>query len=458
MSLSVIILAGGSGSRMRSKCPKVLHRLAGKPLLEHVLDAVKLLEAKETFVVYGHQGDVVRDAMVHRDEVTWVHQADQLGTGHAVQQVLPKLHDDRQVLILYGDVPLITQETLTHFIKSTGQLQLGLLAALVDNPFGLGRVLRDEYRQVTEIVEERDATEVQKQIREINTGIYCIGAKHLKAWLPKLQSNNAQSELYLTDIVRMAREDGVGISVSRPRRVEEIYGANTREELAVMERRLQTFLASELMTAGVGIFDPARVDIRGSVIPAQDCTIDVNVIFEGQVTLGEGAVIGPNCLLKDTVIGPDVVIAANSVIEGAVLEAGCQIGPFARIRPESTIKSGAKVGNFVELKKTMLGPGSKANHLSYIGDATVGRDVNIGAGVITCNYDGANKHQTVIEDDVFVGSDVQLVAPVTLGKGATVAAGTTVTKAVKPGKLVVGRARQTEIDGWQRPKKDKKAK
>lgn len=456
MPLSIVILAAGSGSRMNSQQPKVLHQLAGKALIEHVLDTVAELKADNVFVICGHQGELVKTAMAHRNEVIWVVQKEQLGTGHAVQQVLPQLSVDHQVLILYGDVPMITSATLQHFVKSTGKSQLGLLTATVDNPSGLGRVIRDEYRQVTGIVEERDASDLQKQVQEINSGIYCVYAKHLQDWLPQLNNQNSQGEYYLTDIVKMAREHGVAISVSRPKDVQEIYGANIRAELAKLERCYQYWQARDLMLAGVTMFDPARVDIRGVVVPAQDCIVDVNVIFEGKVTLGKNATIGPNCIIRDSFIEEDVVIEANSVIDGARLEAGCHIGPFARIRPNSVIKTGAKVGNFVEVKKATLGVGSKANHLSYIGDAIVGANVNIGAGVITCNYDGANKHQTVIEDEVFIGSDCQLVAPVTIAKGATVGAGTTVTQDVPADTLALGRCRQSVVKGWRRPTKKSK--
>jgi len=455
MPLSIVILAAGSGSRMNSQRPKVLHQLAGKALIEHVLDTVVMLKADNVFVVYGHQGDLVKAAMAHRDEITWVTQSQQLGTGHAMQQVLPQLSANHQVLILYGDVPMITSSTLEHFVKSTGKSQLGLLTAVVDNPSGLGRVIRDEYRQVAGIVEERDASDLQKQVQEINSGIYCIHAKHLQEWLPQLNSQNNQGEYYLTDIVKMARENEVAISVSRPKNVQEIYGANTRVELAQLERCYQYWQARDLMLRGVTMLDPSRVDIRGEVIPAQDCVVDVNVIFEGEVILGKYATIGSNCVIRNTTIGEGVIIEANSVIEGAKLDTGCHIGPFARIRPGSIIKANARVGNFVEMKKSTLGAGSKASHLSYIGDATVGANVNIGAGVITCNYDGINKYQTIIEDNVFVGSDCQLVAPVTVAKGATVGAGTTVIEDVPADMLTVGRSRQSMIKGWQRPgKKD----
>lgn len=428
-------------------------RLAGKTLLDHIFYAIKPLKAAQIIAIYGHQGSVVREAMAHHDTVEWVEQSEQLGTGHAVLQALPHIDEAHQVLILCGDVPLITTETLRNLVETTGADQLGLLTAAVDRPFGLGRIVRDDYRQVMAVVEEKDATELQKQICEVNTGVYCVSAKLLKQWLPQLSNRNTQQEYYLTDIVKFAREAHVAINVSRPKAVEEIYGANNRVELANLERIYQTWKTQALMLQGVSMVDPARVDIRGQVVAGQDVMIDVNVIFEGKVEIADNAIIGPNCVIKDAVIGRGVVIAANSMIEGAVIEAEAQVGPFARIRPESVIKTKAKVGNFVELKKTTLGESSKANHLSYLGDTTIGQHVNIGAGTITCNYDSANKHQTVIEDDVFVGSHVQLVAPIKVGKGATIGAGTTVVKDAPAGQLTVGRAPQKVIAGWRRPKK-----
>lgn len=454
MALSIIILAGGSGTRMSSNLPKVLHKLAGKTLLDHVIDSAEALEGvTEIFVVYGHMGETVLASMQHRKNVKWVEQKQRLGTGHAVQQVLPHLNPDNQVLILYGDVPLITSNTLANFVAATGKNQLGLLTATVPDPYGLGRILRDEHQHVTGIVEEKDASDLEKQIKEINTGIYCVPAEFLLKWLPNLSSNNAQKEYYLTDIVKMAREDQVSISVSKPKRVEEIFGANTRVELARLERIFQYWQTQELMLAGVTMYDPERVDIRGKVIPAKDSIIDVNVIFEGEVRLGENCIIGPNAVLKNVSVCKGVEIKANCVLEDCVIEQNAVIGPFARIRPGSVLKENCHIGNFVEVKNSTIGKGSKANHLSYIGDAIVGEKVNIGAGVITCNYDGANKHQTIIEDEVFVGSDVQLIAPVKIGKGATIGAGSTITRDVPEDKLTLSRAKQTTIDGWERPKK-----
>ncbi len=453
MALSVIILAGGTGTRMRSKHPKVLHELAGKSLLEHVIDSVRPLNAKEIFVVYGHMGDYVRAKMQHCQGITWIEQKERLGTGHAVQQVLPQLTVENQVLILYGDVPLITTETLKHLVASTGRDQVGLLTAVVQNPTGLGRIVRDEYLQVDAIVEEKDATDLQRQIREINTGIYCLPAKRLVEWLPKLTNKNSQGEYYLTDVVHFARKEHVPINVSKPKAVEEIYGANSRSELARLERIFQYWQAETLMAGGVSFADPARIDVRGKVTPAQDCWVDANVLFEGTIVMGDDCVIGPNVMLKDVTLGQGVTIHANSVIEGAVIESGAVIGPFARIRPETHIHQNAHIGNFVEIKKSSIGAGSKVNHLSYIGDTMMGAKVNIGAGTITCNYDGAAKHATIIEDEVFIGSDVQLIAPVTVAKGATVGAGTTVIKNVEAGALVINPKIQKQVSGWARPRK-----
>lgn len=426
MGLSVVILAGGDGTRMNSKCPKVLHKLAGKAMIEHVLDTVATLDAQEVFVVHGHLGERVQRAMAHC-EVTWVEQKERLGTGHAVMQVAPLLTDDQQVLILYGDVPLITAETLEHLVKSTGKDQLGLLTAEVDNPTGLGRIVRDEYHQVSRIVEEKDASDLEKQITEINTGIYCVSSHHLKEWLPALKNENKQSEYYLTDIVAFARNEQVSINVSEPRDTREIMGANNRIELARLESVYQQWQVEELMLSGISMTDPARVDVRGKVKAKRDCMIEANVIFEGEVTMGEDCRIGANVILKDVTLGDGVEIRPNSIIENATIHDDVIIGPFARIRPDTIIKAGSRVGNFVEVKKSTLGENSKVNHLSYVGDAEIGDRVNVGAGTITCNYDGVTKSKTVIENDAFIGSNTSLVAPVTIGEGATIGAGSTIT-------------------------------
>lgn len=455
MALSVIILAGGDGTRMNSKCPKVLHPLANKPMIEHVISTVLGLGDADVFVVHGHLGEQLQEAMAHHHDVKWVEQNERLGTGHAVLQVLPQLNPDHQVLILYGDVPLISQETLRHLIGSTGKEQLGLLTTEVDNPHGLGRIIRDEYHQVMRIVEEKDATDLEKQITEINTGIYCVSAEHLNLWLPQLSNDNAQGEYYLTDVVAFAREEQVSINVSEPRDPREVLGANNRIELARLEGIYQQWRVEALMLTGVSMSDPARVDIRGNVTALRDCSIEPNVIFEGNVVLGEDCKIGANVILRDVTLGNGVEIKPNSIVENAELHDGVTVGPFARVRPETVLKAGSRVGNFVEVKKSTIGEGSKVNHLSYIGDSDVGANVNVGAGVITCNYDGAQKHQTVIEDDAFIGSDTQLIAPVKVSKGATIGAGSTISQDAPEGRLTLSRAKQTTVEGYQRPVKQK---
>lgn len=455
MSLSIVVLAGGAGTRMNSESPKVLMNLAGKTLLDHVLDAVEPLQADQLIVTCGHKGEVLRQAMSHRD-VQWVEQKERLGTGHAVMQAVPHINPDNQVLILYGDIPLLTSDTLMHFVKNTHPGRLGLLTAIVDNPFGLGRILRNAYRQVVGIVEECDATDIQRQIKEINAGVYCISAKLLQKWLPHIECHNKQGEYYLTDIVKFVEKEQISIGVSRPKAVEEIYGANNRIELAKLERVYQKWQTDALMMNGMSMIDPARVDIRGHITAGIDIIVDVNVVFWGEIDIADNCHIGPNCIIKNARLEKDVVVKANSVIDGAVIKAGAHIGPFARIRPDTIIEPGAKIGNFVEIKKSTIGAKSKINHLSYIGDSKLGKSVNIGAGTITCNYDGVNKHKTVIEDNVFIGSNVELVAPINVGKGATVGAGTTVTNTVPEGELVVGRVKQEVIHGWKRPKSKNK--
>jgi len=454
MPLSVIILAGGDGTRMNSKCPKVLHKVAGVSMIEHVLGAIKDLNAAEIFVVHGHLGEQVQAALINYP-ITWVEQKQRLGTGHAVMQVLPYLNPDHQVLILYGDVPLISTETLSHLVENTGKDQLGLLTAMVDNPTGLGRIVRDAYHQVSRIVEEKDASDLEKQIHEINTGIYCVSAKNLAEWLPELKNENKQQEYYLTDIVAFAKVAHISINVSEPKSQQEIMGANSRLELARLEAIYQQWQVEKLMSMGVSVNDPSRIDIRGKVVAQRDCFIDSNVILEGEVILGEDCYIGANVILKNVVVGNNVEIHPNSMIENAVIEDFAVIGPFARIRPESLIKTGAKVGNFVEIKKSVIGEGSKVSHLSYIGDAVLGSHVNIGAGTITCNYDGANKHQTEINDDAFIGSNTSLIAPVRIGKRATIGAGSVITQDAPEGQLTLSRSAQKSIEGWERPVKNK---
>lgn len=452
MSLHIIILAAGKGTRMHSNLPKVLQPLGGIPLLEHVIVTAQTLNPKKIHVVYGDGGDLVKARLAHL-KVNWVLQKKQLGTGHAVQQALPQIPDKAQVLILYGDVPLITAELLENFIVNAPKNGLGLITAEPQDPTGFGRIMRDSLGKVVAIIEQKDANKIQLQIREINTGILVAAAKLLKTYIPKLNQHNAQGEYYLTDIISMAVADVIPVVGLIAAKVAEVLGVNDKIQLASLERYYQNKLAHKLMLQGVTLLDPKRLDVRGKLQVASDVTFDVNVIVEGQVTIGTNVIIGPNVYLKDVVIGDNVIIRANSVIEGATIDANCIVGPFARIRPVTHLKANAHVGNFVEVKNCTLGKKSKANHLTYLGDALVGDEVNIGAGTITCNYDGAKKHQTIIEDGVFVGSDVQFIAPVTVGKNATIGAGSTIVANVPRGKLAIARAKQVLIDGWQRPKK-----
>ncbi len=455
MSLNVIILAAGAGTRMRSKLPKVLHEVGGKPMLEHVVDAARQLDARRIQVVYGHGGEAVRSALAHL-EVVWVEQGEQLGTGHAVAQTLPHMGAGDTVLVLYGDVPLISAGTLQQVVAVAQQDSLGLLTVRLDDPRGYGRIVRDGQGSVVRIVEEKDASAEERAIAEINTGMLAVSGERLQKWLAVLDNNNAQGEYYLTDIIAMAVRDGVKVSTVAPLWVAEVMGVNNRMQLAEVERHYQRAQAERLMLAGITLRDPARFDVRGELSAGSDVTIDVNVVIEGKVVLGNGVRIGPNVMLRNATIGDDVEILAQCVIEDAVIGAHCRIGPFARIRPETRLASDVHIGNFVEIKKSEIGQGSKINHLSYVGDATVGGNVNIGAGTITCNYDGANKHRTIIGNDVFVGSSTQLVAPVTVGDGATIGAGSTITRDAPPGELTLSRAPQQTRLGWKRPVKKKK--
>lgn len=454
MSLNVIILAAGAGTRMRSRLPKVLHEVGGKPMLEHVVDAARQLDARRIQVVYGHGGEAVRSALAHL-EVGWVEQGEQLGTGHAVAQTLPHMGAGDTVLVLYGDVPLISAETLRQVVTVAQQDSLGLLTVRLDDPRGYGRIVRDDQGSVVRIVEEKDASAEERAITEINTGMLAVSGERLQKWLAALDNNNAQGEYYLTDIIAMAVRDGVKVSTVAPRSVAEVMGVNNRVQLAEVERHYQRAHAERLMLAGITLRDPARFDVRGELSAGSDVTIDVNVVIEGKVVLGNSVRIGPNVVLRNAAIGDDVEILAQCMIEDAVIGARCRIGPFARIRPETRLAADVHIGNFVEIKKSEIGQGSKINHLSYVGDATVGGNVNIGAGTITCNYDGANKHRTTIGNDVFVGSSTQLVAPVTVGDGATIGAGSTITHDAPPGELTLSRAPQQTRPGWKRPIKKK---
>ncbi|AIR05402.1 MULTISPECIES: bifunctional UDP-N-acetylglucosamine diphosphorylase/glucosamine-1-phosphate N-acetyltransferase GlmU [Cedecea] len=452
-AMSVVILAAGKGTRMYSDLPKVLHTLAGKPMVQHVIDAANKLGAQRVNLVYGHGGDLLKQTL-NDEALNWVLQAEQLGTGHAMQMAAPFFADDEDILMLYGDVPLISVETLQRLREAKPQGGIGLLTVKLDDPTGYGRIAR-ENGKVVGIVEHKDASEEQRKINEINTGILVANGADLKRWLGKLDNNNAQGEFYITDIIALAHGEGREIAAVHPDRLSEVEGVNNRLQLSRLERVFQTEQADKLLLAGVMLRDPARFDLRGELTHGRDVEIDTNVIVEGRVALGNRVKIGTGCVIKNAVIGDDCEISPYTVIEDATLEAACTIGPFARLRPGAELAEGAHVGNFVEMKKARLGKGSKAGHLSYLGDAEIGDNVNIGAGTITCNYDGANKHKTIIGDDVFVGSDTQLVAPVTVASGVTIGAGTTVTRDVAENELVISRVKQKHIQGWQRPVKKK---
>ncbi len=451
--LSIVILAAGQGTRMRSALPKVLHPVGGRPMLAHVIDTAETLRPDRVLVIYGHGGEQVREALTA--DVVWVEQAQQLGTGHAVQQTIDHLGDSERVLVLYGDVPLISAATLEQLIASAGQDGLGLLAAHLDDPTGYGRIVRNADGDVLRIVEHKDASELELGIREINTGILTAPRAHLIDWLSRLRNDNAQGEYYLTDIIAMAVADGIAVRTSHPRDNAEIMGINNKAQLAYIERQYQSRQAERLMEQGVTLLDAARLDIRGEVSVGRDVLIDVNVVLEGRVALGDGVTIGPNCVIRNSELGAGTQVLPMSCIEDSVVGAHSRIGPYSRLRPGSALAEHTHVGNFVEIKNSEVGAGSKINHLSYVGDTTVGQRVNIGAGTITCNYDGANKHRTLIGDDAFIGSDTQLVAPVEVGPGATIGAGSTITRDAPPNDLTLSRAKQQTISGWTRPQKKK---
>ena len=455
MSLSVVILAAGQGKRMYSDLPKVLHKVGAKSTLQHVLDTVQALQADQCIVVYGHGGEQVLSASYTRDGLEWVEQTEQLGTGHAVAQAAPLLRQDGIVLILYGDVPLLRADTLNPILASARQGALGVLTAQLDKPDGYGRIVRDAAQQVLRIVEDKDASPAEKAIGEINTGILALSADRLCEWIGQLNNDNAQGEYYLTDIIEMAVAANVRVDAHIAPDPMEIQGINNRRQLAEVERYYQRRQAAELLLQGVTLRDPDRIDIRGTLKVGRDVCIDINAVFEGEVTLGDGVSIEPNCIIRNSRIGPGCLIHANSVIEDAELAARVEVGPFARLRPGTRLAAQAKIGNFVETKNALIGEGSKVNHLSYIGDTDVGTAVNIGAGTITCNYDGANKHKTIIEDNVFVGSNTALVAPVNIGKGATIGAGSTISKNVPAQALALTRSPAKNIPDWRRPSKKK---
>jgi bifunctional UDP-N-acetylglucosamine pyrophosphorylase/glucosamine-1-phosphate N-acetyltransferase len=456
MTLEIVILAAGQGSRMKSDLPKVLHTLAGQSLLEYVLRCADALKPAKIHVVIGHQSERVSasvDSHLTRAEINWVNQHQQLGTGHAVAQALPHIEAASCVLIIAGDVPLIQPETLRPLCKI--ESGVNLLTAILPDASGFGRIIRDpETDAAIAVIEHKDASEKQRSIREINTGVMAARADDLKSWLSQVKNVNAQNEYYLPDIIALAVRENQAINAFVTKDTLQVSGVNSRGDLATLERHYQRQRAERLMESGVSLADPDRIDIRGKLNTGRDCQIDINAIFEGRVTLGDRVNIGPNVLIRDSVLGDDCTIEANSIVDGADIASSCQIGPFARIRPDTRLDSGAKIGNFVEIKKSEIGEGSKVNHLAYVGDSKLGRRVNIGAGVITCNYDGAYKHQTIIGDDVFVGSDCQLIAPVEIGAGATIGAGSTITKDAPAGKLSLSRARQIQLNNWQRPVKD----
>ena len=454
MSTTVIILAAGKGTRMRSNLPKVLQPLAGRPLLGHVIDTAKKLQADHIITIYGHGGALVQNAFAH-EQIQWVEQAEQLGTGHAVQVTLPVLPREGVSLILSGDVPCITEQTLKKLLDVSRETQIGLVTLTLADATGYGRIVR-ENGKIQAIVEHKDASEAQRQIQEINTGIYCVSNAKLHEWLPKLSNNNAQGEYYLTDIVAMAIADGLEVASVEPQLAFEVEGVNDRVQLAALEREFQNFQAKQLMQQGVHLIDPTRFDLRGNLTAGKDVRIDINVIIEGDCELGDGVEIGAGCILKNTKIAAGTKVQPYSVFDQAVVGEDAQIGPFSRLRPGAILANEVHIGNFVEVKNSQIGLGSKANHFTYLGDAEVGAGSNIGAGTITCNYDGANKFKTIIGDQVFIGSNSSLVAPITIANGATVGAGSTITRDVAEQCLAVERSKQFTKENYQRPQKLKK--
>ena len=454
-NLNVVILAAGKGTRMHSDLPKVLHPIAGTPMLEHVVATARALTPTRLCIVYGFGGDAVPNC-VQGTEITWVIQQEQKGTGHAVQQTVDRLLLDAVTLVLFGDVPLIRAETCKQVVEIASRGALAILTVNLADPTGYGRILRNATGSVSGIVEHKDASEQQRQISEINTGIMAMPTDKLVQWLKQLGCDNAQGEYYLTDIVVMAVKDGVTVAAAHPKNINEVFGVNSKKDLAYLERAYQREIADTLLQQGVTLLDPARLDVRGHLNCGKDVVIDVNCVFEGQVELGAGVEIGAHCFIRNSTLGVGVRVAPFSHIDGATISAECIVGPYARIRPGSNLAEQVHIGNFVEIKNSDIATHSKINHLSYVGDSTVGRDVNIGAGTITCNYDGVNKHRTIIEDGAFIGSDTQLVAPVTVGAGATIAAGSTITKNAPAGELSLSRGRQITISGWKRPVKAEK--
>lgn len=453
--LEILILAAGKGTRMRSSLPKVLHTLAGKPLLGHVVDTAHALGAAQVCVVYGFGGEAVPQALTD-DNLTFVLQAEQRGTGHAVKQALPHLSDDGVTLVLYGDVPLTQTRTLEPLVAAARAGRLGLLTVKLAHPDGYGRIVRDADGRVRRIVEHKDATPAELAIQEVNTGILAVATRFLRQWIAALKNDNAQGEYYLTDIIAMAVHDGIDVTTYQPASDWEVMGVNSKAQLAELERIHQGETARALLDAGVTLMDPARLDVRGVLTCGRDVVIDINCLFEGHVELGDNVQVGAHCVLRNAKVARGTRIDAFTVIDDAEIGEANRLGPFSRIRPGTSLARDVHVGNFVEIKNSQVDDNSKINHLSYLGDASVGKRVNIGAGTITCNYDGANKHRTVIEDDVFVGSDTQLVAPITVGQGATLGAGTTLTCDAPAGELTLSRVKQSTVAGWKRPLKQKK--
>lgn len=453
MTLSIVILAAGKGKRMASPIPKVMHQLGGVSMLERVVQTAQSLHPKQIHVVYGNGGSTLPESLPHLS-VNWVFQKEQLGTGHAVMQALPQCSDNERVLVLYADVPMITPHTLQQLLHDTPRNGVGLLVTELDNPAGFGRIIRDHDDNIVAIIEEKDASRTQRAIREINTGIVTAPAKFLKACLPQVSNKNAQQEYYLTDMIAMAVEAGLSLRGVTALNHNEVRGVNDPWQLVTLERYYQSERARELAYNGVKIMDPMRLDIRGEVTIAPSTKLDINVILEGSVSIGAGCEIGPNVSIKNSTLGERVKVFANSVIESAIIENDCEVGPFARVRAETIMKSFAKIGNFVEIKKTTLGEYSKASHLTYLGDATIGKQVNIGAGTITCNYNGVNKSQTIIGDGAFIGSNTSLIAPIEVGVDATIGAGSAISKNAVAKELTVARAKQTVVAGWRRPKRE----
>ncbi|MEQ1816571.1 MAG: bifunctional UDP-N-acetylglucosamine diphosphorylase/glucosamine-1-phosphate N-acetyltransferase GlmU [Nitrosomonas sp.] len=453
IKLNIVILAAGEGKRMCSSLPKVLHTLAGRSLLMHVTNTARLLSPDKICIVIGHGGEIVKQSIAG-DDLTWVLQPQQLGTGHALMQTLPHLDRDGLTLVLYGDVPLISTQTLRELIAKAEEKHCVLLTAEVENPFGYGRIVRNpETRAIKAIVEQKDTNTEEQEIHEINTGIMLVPNDYLHNWLPKIENKNTQHEYYLTDVIALSVQQGIQVESSQAKNLWEVMGINNKSQLAELERVYQRHCADRLLHLGVSLIDPSRIDIRGELVCGSDVEIDIGCIFEGMVKLGGSVKVGAHCILKNVKVDADTTILPYSMIEDAEIGENCKIGPYARIRPGTKLSNKVHIGNFVEVKNSQIALGSKANHLSYIGDSIVGKNVNIGAGTITCNYDGANKHQTIVEDDVFIGSDTQLIAPVRISKGSTIGAGSTITKDAPEGQLTLSRSKQLSIAGWKRPQK-----